>query len=100
MSLEELTKKKQLYENVKEILERVIDSFSSINFNDDILCAKRALSSYFYINDEDLYTSKITGIGESINTNVDKLKELCTSIDLELEKVKNEILSAELTGGM
>ena len=100
MNLEELTKQKQLYESTKEILEKVINSFSSINFNDDMLSIKKALTSYFCINDEDLYTSKVSNASETINVNVDKLKELLVTVDTELEIIKKKILDAELANSL
>ena len=100
MQLEELLNKKKLYEGIKEILEKVINSFSSINFNDDLLSARKTLSSYFNINDEDLYSNRIASVNDNININVDKLKEVVVNIDAELEKINNDIMGAELSGSM
>ncbi len=100
MQLEDLLNKKKLYEGIKEILEKVINSFSSINFNDDLLSARKALSSYFNIDDEDLYSNKIASVNENIDINIDKLKEVVTNIDAELEKINNDLIGAELSGSM
>lgn len=93
MQLEDLLNKKKLYEGMKEILERVISSFSSINFNDDLLSAKNGLDSYFDINEDHVYASKLASEIDNINNNIIKLKEVLNTVNVELEEINNQIMS-------
>ena len=98
MQLEDLLNKKKLYEGMKEILEKVISSFSSITFNDDLLSAKTALASYFNINEEDLYGNKLASATDNININVSRLKEVIVMIDSELESINDKIIGIQISG--
>lgn len=93
MNTQELIIKQRNYEDLKEVLERVVQSFSSTTFNNDMINAKRSLSSECFINDEDLYAVKLESISSTINYNVDKLKELIVLVDEKIEDIKRTILS-------
>jgi esterase/lipase len=99
MLLEDLLNKKKLYEGIKEILEKVINSFSSIAFSDNLLSAKSTLDSYFDI-DEEIYSNKITSVNDGISSNINKLKSIVANVDLELEKINKEVIDMQISGTM
>ena len=100
MNKDSLNAKKQLYENLKKVLDEVVLNLSSTNFNDGLMDAKRALSSYFYVNDEDIYSNKISDISQIININVDRLKELIVLVNEQLSRINKQITDNNLSMGL
>ncbi len=96
MNKEDLQNQKNSYERLKEVLENVLNTFSSTNFNDDILYAKRALSSYLLINDEDVCSSKLSFIEENVSTDIEKIKSILIIIDEKLAKLNDKLVEAEM----
>lgn len=96
MNKEDLQNQKNLYERLKEVLENVLNAFSSTNFNDDILYAKRALSSYLLINDEDVCSSKLSFIEENVSTDIEKIKSILVIIEEKIAKLNDKLVEASI----
>lgn len=97
MTLEALNTKKQLYNNLKLALERVESSLSSSNFNDDILCSKRAIADYFAINGVDNFSSKLEYVNDQVSTNMVNIKEMIVFIDNLIENIDKQIIDMSMS---
>lgn len=96
MSVEELQNTKALYERIKEVLGGVVNTFSSTTFNDEILSARNALSSYFLVDDEDLYSKEILTVQDGLNVDCESIKVIISNIDIKLEEINKKIIDAQI----